>query len=155
MRGEREKGVGGERKGPWTWFPTHSVGKPVSFLCSRFWIAGFWVSVCVLAEILPVIQPRNWKVFSIWRQSIAEYWKQVNCPCIYKIKTLHIACIMFGAWTKLHVCQVGTWNMCYPLTCLCTFVFSWYFSAPETFQLAKRVLSRQIYSRKPSQEITI
>lgn len=38
--------------------------KPVSFLCSRFWIAGIWVSLCVLAEILPVIQPQTGKCFA-------------------------------------------------------------------------------------------
>lgn len=46
---------------------------------------------------------------------------------------------MFGTCTKIHVCQVVTWNMCYSATCLCTFVFSCYFSAPDTFQLARRV----------------
>lgn len=45
----------------------------------------------------PSYSAPNWKVFSIWRQSIAEYWKQVNCRCIYQIK--NIAYCVHHVWS--------------------------------------------------------
>lgn len=127
--------------------------KPAGFLCSRFWIAGIWVSVCVLAEILPVIQPRTGKCLASGGSQLQNTGNKSIVVVYIRLKTLHGACIMFGAWTKIHVCQVVTWNMCYPVTCLCTFAFSCYFSAPDTFQLARRVLLCKIYSSNASQEI--
>lgn len=60
---------------------------------------------------------------------------------------------MFGAWTKIHVCQVVTWNMCYPVTCLCIFDFSCYSLRQTHFSWQGRFFHAKYIAGKPAKKL--